>query len=32
MLWFILNDDDSITVRSQFTAAANQKWQEKTVK
>ena len=32
MLWFILNDDGSITVRNQFTATANQKWQEKTVK
>ena len=32
MLWFILNDDGSVTVRNQFTATANQKWQEKTVK
>ena len=32
MLWFILNDDGSITVRNQFTATANQKWREKTVK
>ena len=31
MLWFILNDDGSITVRNRFTATANQKWQEKTV-
>ena len=32
MLWFILNDDGSITLRNQFTATANQKWWEKTVK
>ena len=32
MLWFILNDNGSITVRNQFTATANQKWREKTVK
>lgn len=32
MLWFILNDDGSITLRNQFTASANQKWREKTVK
>ena len=32
MLWFILNDNGSITVRNQFTATANQKWKEKTVK
>ena len=32
MLWFILNDDGSITLRNQFTATANQKWREKTVK
>ena len=32
MLWFILNDNGSITVRNQFTATANQKWHEKTVK
>ena len=32
MLWFILNDDGSITMRNQFTATANQKWREKTVK
>ena len=31
MLWFIRNDDGSITVRNRFTATANQKWQEKTV-
>lgn len=32
MLWFVLNDDGSVTVRNQFTATANQKWREKTVK
>lgn len=32
MLWFILNDDGSITLRNQFTATANRKWVEKTVK
>ena len=32
MLWFILNDDGSITLRNKFTASANQKWREKTVK
>ena len=32
MLWFILNDDGSITLRNQFTSTANQKWREKTVK
>lgn len=32
MLWFILNDDGSITLRNLFTANANQKWREKTVK
>lgn len=32
MLWFILNNDGSITLRNQFTATANQKWREKTVK
>ena len=32
MLWFILNDDGSITLRNQFTASANQKWRAKTVK
>lgn len=32
MLWFILNDNGSITVRNQFTATADQKWHEKTVK
>lgn len=31
MLWFVLNDNGSITVRNQFTATANQKWHEKTV-
>lgn len=32
MLWFILNDDGSITLRNQFTATATQKWREKRVK
>ena len=32
MLWLVLNDDGSITVRNQFTSKANQKWNEKTVK
>ena len=32
MLWFVLNDDGSITLRNQFTATVNQKWREKTVK
>lgn len=32
MLWFVLNDNGSITVRNRFTATANQKWNEKTVK
>ena len=32
MLWFVLNDDGSITLRNQFTATANQKWREKTIK
>lgn len=32
MLWLVLNDNGSVTVRNQFTANANQKWVEKTVK
>lgn len=32
MLWLVLNDDGSVTLRNQFTASANQKWREKTVK
>lgn len=32
MLWLVLNDDGSVTTRNQFTATANQKWREKTVK
>ena len=32
MLWFVLNNDGSITLRNQFTATTNQKWREKTVK
>lgn len=31
MLWLVLNDNGSVTVRNQFTATANQKWREKTV-
>ena len=29
---FTINDDGSVTLRNQFTATANQKWREKTVK
>ena len=32
MLWLVLNYDGSVTVRDQFTAKGNQKWNEKTVK
>lgn len=32
MLWFVLNDDGSITLRNQYTATANRKWREKTVR
>ena len=32
MLWFVLNNNGSITVRNQFTATANRKWVEKTYK
>lgn len=32
MLWFVLNDDGSVTLRNRFTATATQKWREKTVK
>ena len=32
MLWFVLNDDGSITLRNKFAATGNQKWREKTVK
>lgn len=32
MLWLVLNDNGSVTVRNQFTASKNQKWIEKTVK
>lgn len=32
MIWFVLNDNGSITVRNQFTATANRKWVEKTYK
>lgn len=31
MLWLVLNDNGSVTVRNRFTASANQKWIEKTV-
>lgn len=31
MLWFVLNDNGSITVRDQFSVKGNQKWIEKTV-
>ncbi len=32
MLWLVLNDDGSVTVRNMYTAKADQKWREKTVK
>lgn len=32
MLWLVLNDDGSVTVRNKFAVGANQKWTEKTVK
>lgn len=32
MLWFVLNNDGSITIRNQFTARAGQTWIEKTVR
>lgn len=32
MLWLVLNDDGSVTLRNQFTSTGNQKWREKTVK
>lgn len=32
MLWFVHNDNGSITVRNMFTATGNQKWVEKVVK
>ena len=32
MLWFVLNDDGSITMRNLFSATANQKWREKVVR
>ena len=32
MLWFVLNNDGSITLRNQFSATGNQKWREKTIK
>lgn len=32
MLWFVLNDDGSITLRNLYAETANQKWRTKTVK
>lgn len=32
MLWLVLNDNGSVTVRNRFTATANQKWNEKTIR
>lgn len=32
MLWLVLNDNGSITVRNKFVASANEKWIEKTVR
>ena len=32
MLWFVLNDDGSVTVRDKFSVTGNQKWDEKTIK
>lgn len=32
MLWFVLNDNGSITVRNKFVSNGNQKWNEKTIK
>lgn len=32
MLYLVLNDNGSVTVRDQFLASANNKWQEKTYK
>lgn len=32
MLWLVLNDNGSVTVRNQFTAKGSQKWNEKTIK
>ena len=32
MLWLVLNDDGSVTVRNQFTSKGNQKWNQKTIK
>lgn len=32
MLWFVLNNDGSITLRNQFTASGNRKWVEKTIR
>ena len=32
MLWLVLNDDGSVTVRNQFNQKTGQKWREKTIK
>lgn len=32
MLWMVLNNDGSVTVRNRFTSTAGQKWREKTFK
>lgn len=32
MLWLVLNDDGSVTVRNQFTANANQKWYSRVIR
>lgn len=32
MLWLVLNDDGSVTVRNRFAVTGNQKWVEKTVR
>lgn len=32
MLWLVLNDDGSVTVRNRFAAGPNQKWTEKTIR
>ena len=32
MLWLVLNDDGSVTVRNRFNQKSGQKWNEKTIK
>ena len=32
MLWLVLNDDGSVTLRNRFSVTGNQQWREKTVK